>query len=545
MGQLRRLITIIKITAKYRLDVLIDKQQLPLALRILFAVSPLRLLPEPKIARAERLRLTLENLGPIFIKFGQALSTRPDLLAPDVARELAKLQDSVPPFDAKLSKAIIEKALGEDTATMFKHFDDMPLASASIAQVHAATLHSGQEVVVKVVRPNIKSVINQDLALMNSLAKLVEKYIPDGKRLHPVEVVNDYKLTILDELDLQREAGNTSQLRRNFIESDLLYIPEVYFDYCRNNVLVVERIEGIPVSDVEALKAQGTDMKLLAERGVEIFFTQVFRDNFFHADMHPGNIFISRRDPKNPQYIGIDCAIIGSLSDFERYYLGRNLMAIFDRDYHTVAKLHVECGWVPPTTKVSEFETAIRSACEPIFEKPLGEISFGQILLYLFQTARRFDMEIQPSLVLLQKTLLNIEGLGRELYPDLSLWDTAKPYLEKWHQDRFMPKNIIEQLRQYAPQWLEQLPQVPDMVFESLNQGSNLNDLVSGQQTQLNKVRAELQTEHKRSKRLLAGIITMAAGVLVAQPQILASITALPPLSIGLFVVAAIVLLRP
>jgi ubiquinone biosynthesis protein len=286
-------------------------------------------------------------------------------------------------------------------------------------------------------------------------------------------------------------------------------------------------------------------MKLLAERGVEIFFTQVFRDNFFHADMHPGNIFISRREPQNPQYIGIDCAIIGSLSDFERYYLGRNLMAIFDRDYHTVAKLHVECGWVPPTTKVSEFETAIRSACEPIFEKPLGEISFGQILLYLFQTARRFDMEIQPSLVLLQKTLLNIEGLGRELYPELSLWDTAKPYLEKWHQDRFMPKNIIEQLRQYAPQWLEQLPQVPDMVFESLNQGSNLNDLVSGQQTQLNNVRAELKTEHKRSKRLLAGIIAIAAGMVVAQPQILASIAALPPLSIGLFVVAAIVLLRP
>jgi ubiquinone biosynthesis protein len=545
VGQLRRLITIIRITAKYRLDNLIDKQQLPFALRVLFAISPLRLFPEPKMERGERLRLTLESLGPIFIKFGQALSTRPDLLTPDVALELAKLQDSVPPFDAKQSKAIIEKALGENTTILFKHFDETPLASASIAQVHAATLHNGREVVVKVVRPNIEPVINQDLALMNSLAKLIEKYIPDGKRLHPVEVVSDYKLTILDELDLQREAGNTSQLRRNFIESNLLYVPEVFFDYCRKNILVVERIEGIPVSNVEAILAQGTDMKLLAERGVEIFFTQVFRDNFFHADMHPGNIFISRNNPKDPQYIGIDCAIIGSLTDFERYYLGRNLMAIFDRDYHTVAKLHVECGWVPATTKISEFEAAIRSACEPIFEKPLAEISFGQILIYLFQTARRFDMEVQPSLVLLQKTLLNIEGLGRELYPELSLWDTAKPYLEKWHQDRYMPKNIIEQLRQYAPQWLEQLPQVPDMVFESLNQGGNLNDLVGGQQAQLNKVRGELTTERQHRKRLLTGTVVIAAGLAIAQPQILASITALPPLSIGLFIIAAVILLRP
>jgi ubiquinone biosynthesis protein len=545
VGQLRRLITIIRITAKYRLDSLIDQQQLPIALRVLFAISPLRLFPEPKMDRGERLRLTLESLGPIFIKFGQALSTRPDLLTPDIALELAKLQDSVPPFDAKQSKLIIEKALGEETASLFKSFDETPLASASIAQVHSASLHNGREVVVKVVRPNIELVINQDLALMNSLAKFIEKYIPDGKRLHPVEVVSDYKLTILDELDLQREAGNTSQLRRNFLESNLLYVPEVFFDYCRRNVLVIERIEGIPVSDVAAITAQDTDMKLLAERGVEIFFTQVFRDNFFHADMHPGNIFISRKNPKEPQYIGIDCAIIGSLTDFERYYLGRNLMAIFDRDYHTVAKLHVECGWVPATTKIPEFEAAIRSACEPIFEKPLAEISFGQILIYLFQTARRFDMEIQPSLVLLQKTLLNIEGLGRELYPELSLWDTAKPYLEKWYQDRYMPKNIIEQLRQYAPQWLEQLPQVPDMVFESLNHSSNLNGPISGRHDQLEKIRSELIGERQHRRRLFTGTALISAGLIIAQPQILTSISALPALSIGLFFIAAIVLLRP
>lgn len=545
MGQLRRLITIIRITAKYRLDSLIDQQQLPIALRVLFAISPLRLFPEPKMDRGERLRLTLESLGPIFIKFGQALSTRPDLLTPDIALELAKLQDSVPPFDAKQSKLIIEKALGEETASLFKSFDETPLASASIAQVHSASLHNGREVVVKVVRPNIELVINQDLALMNSLAKFIEKYIPDGKRLHPVEVVSDYKLTILDELDLQREAGNTSQLRRNFLESNLLYVPEVFFDYCRRNVLVIERIEGIPVSDVAAITAQDTDMKLLAERGVEIFFTQVFRDNFFHADMHPGNIFISRKNPKEPQYIGIDCAIIGSLTDFERYYLGRNLMAIFDRDYHTVAKLHVECGWVPATTKIPEFEAAIRSACEPIFEKPLAEISFGQILIYLFQTARRFDMEIQPSLVLLQKTLLNIEGLGRELYPELSLWDTAKPYLEKWYQDRYMPKNIIEQLRQYAPQWLEQLPQVPDMVFESLNHSSNLNGPISERHDQLEKIRSELIGERQHRRRLFTGTALISAGLIIAQPQILTSISALPTLSIGLFFIAAIILLRP
>jgi ubiquinone biosynthesis protein len=515
VGQLRRLITIIRITVKYRLDSLIDKQQLPFALRILFAISPLRLLPEPKMERGERLRLTLENLGPIFIKFGQALSTRPDLLAPDVAIELAKLQDSVPPFDAKLSKAIIEKALGEDTAIVFKHFDETPLASASIAQVHAATLHDGSEVVVKVVRPNIERVIKQDLALMNSLAKLVEKYIPDGKRLHPVEVVDDYKLTILDELDLQREAGNTSQLRRNFIESGLLYVPEVHFDYCRKNVLVVERIEGIPVSDVEALLAQGTDMKLLAERGVEIFFTQVFRDNFFHADMHPGNIFVAHGSPEKPKYIAIDCAIVGTLSELDQQYLARNLLAFFNQDYYQVAQLHVDSGWVPANTKVHELESAIRCVCEPIFEKPIAEISFGQVLLQLFSVARRFEMEVQPQLVLLQKTLLNIEGLGRQLYPELDLWNTAKPYMERWVKERFGPQGALRELKRQLPNWIEKGPQLPGLIHSSLTKLSQIDSSQAHISDQISQLNLEIIKQRQQNRQQKLALTSMASGGLL------------------------------
>ncbi|MEH6548952.1 MAG: ubiquinone biosynthesis regulatory protein kinase UbiB [Pseudomonadales bacterium] len=545
MRRLRRLLTIITVITRYRLDLLIDRQRLPLMLKWLFTLSPLRLVPAPKMPDAERLRLALEGLGPIFIKFGQALSTRPDLLPPDYARELAKLQDQVPPFCANEFRSIVEAALGQSTDTLFKQFDEEPLASASIAQVHGATLPSGRKVVVKVVRPNIQPTIEVDTRLMAKLAQWIERYVPDGKRLRPVEVVGDYRQTILDELDLQREAGNTSQLRRNFLTSDMLYVPEVYFDYVRSNVMVMERIEGIPVGDVGAIEAQGTDMKLLAERGVEIFFTQVFRDNFFHADMHPGNIFISRREPKNPQYIGIDCAIIGSLSDFDRYYLARNLLAIFERDYRQVAVLHIECGWVPPSTRVQDFESAIRSACEPVFEKPIGEISFGLLLIYLFRTARRFDMEIQPSLVLLQKTLLNIEGLGRELYPQLDLWQTAKPYLDRWIKDRYAPAGMIEQIRNHAPQWLEQLPNVPDLVLESLNHGSRLNELVSAQQQQLEKVRSELENERKRKRLRLTGTLLLIGGLVVAQPQILDNIRQLPPISWALFAVAAALLLRP
>jgi len=528
--RLPRILTIIAATARYRLDLLVDADTLPPPLSLVIRLSPLRLLPAPRRSRGERLRLALESLGPIFIKFGQLLSTRRDLVPADIADELAKLQDQVPPFSSQQALAIIERALGQPLTALFAEFEAQALASASVAQVHAARLQSGEHVVVKVLRPGIESIIRQDTALLSTLAQLVERYLPDGRRLRAAEVVDDYRNTILDELDLKREAANTAQLRRNFQDSDLLYVPEVYWDYTRRNVLVMERIHGIPVTDVAALLAQGTDMKLLAERGVEIFFTQVFRDSFFHADMHPGNIFVSRKNPERPQYIGIDCAIIGSLSEFDQYYLARNLLAIFRRNYREVAQLHVECGWVPPQTRVHEFESAIRSVCEPIFEKPLAEISFGQLLVYLFQTARRFDMQVQPSLVLLQKTLLNIEGLGRELYPQLDLWTTAKPYLEKWVRERYSPRNLLKKLRYKLPNWLEQLPDVPDHLLARLAEPARPAPAP-----------APITPAPRRRWPLFGAAALILASAAYAAPGFAQSLAQLPPLSwIGLFGAAAL-----
>ena len=468
MSRALRLARILRIVGRYRLDELVDTSLLPTLPRLTLALSPMRLHRAPDLARGVRLRKALEELGPVFIKFGQMLSTRRDLLPRDIADELAKLQDEVPPFPEAQSIANIEKAQGKPVGELFASLEAPPMASASVAQVHAAELHGGEQVVVKVVRPDIEPIIRQDLALMFTLARLVARYLPDGRRLRPVEVVSDYELIILDELDLAREAANASQLRRNFEGSRLVYVPRVYWDFTSRSVFTMERIEGIPVTDMAALRARGTDLKLLAERGVEIFFTQVFRDSFFHADMHPGNIFVDASDPADPGYIAVDCAIIGSLSDSDQYYLARNLLAIFRRDYREVAELHVECGWVGPTTRVQDFEFAMRAVCEPIFEKPLGEISFGQLLIYLFRTARRFDMQVQPSLVLLQKTLLNIEGLGRELYPDLNLWETAQPFLEEWVQERYSPQTLWRRLQRQPPSWLEHLPMLPDAVLENM-----------------------------------------------------------------------------
>ncbi|AOE87874.1 ubiquinone biosynthesis regulatory protein kinase UbiB [Pseudomonas sp. TCU-HL1] len=462
----RRLLRIQQVVIRYQLDDLLLELPLPWWLRTLSYALPWRWLPRKPLTltRGERLRLALEDLGPIFIKFGQLLSTRRDLMPPDIADELARLQDQVPPFAPEKAVARIEEQLGAKVSQVFARFDFEPLASASVAQVHAAQLKSGEEVVVKVIRPNLRPIIRQDLAWLFILARLAERVSADARRLRPVEVVDDYEKTIYDELDLLREAANASQLRRNFDGSPLLYVPQVYWDWCRPKVLVMERIYGIPVTDLATLADQRTDMKLLAERGVEIFFTQVFRDSFFHADMHPGNIFVATRQPWNPQYIAIDCGIIGSLTPEDQDYLARNLIAFFKRDYRRVAQLHIDSGWVPAETKVNDFEAAIRTVCEPIFEKPLKDISFGQLLLRLFQTARRFNMEVQPQLVLLQKTLLNIEGLGRQLYPDLDLWSTAQPFLERWMRERVSPLHLLRNLQQQA----EQVPHLSQIARDTL-----------------------------------------------------------------------------
>ncbi|WP_417661849.1 ubiquinone biosynthesis regulatory protein kinase UbiB [Pseudomonas sp.] len=467
----RRLFRILRVIIRYQLDDLLFALPLPLWLRALSYALPWRWLPRKDLglSRGERLRLSLEELGPIFIKFGQLLSTRRDLMPLDVADELSKLQDQVPPFDPAHSLALIEEQLGAKVADTFARFDPQPLASASVAQVHAARLKTGEEVVIKVIRPGLKPVIRQDIAWLFIIAKIAEKASADARRLRPVEVVSDYEKTIYDELDLLREAANASQLRRNFEGSPLLYVPQIYWDYCRPKVLVMERIYGIPVTDLATLADQRTDMKLLAERGVEIFFTQVFDHSFFHADMHPGNIFVSTSQPWNPKYIAIDCGIIGSLTPEDQDYLARNLLAFFKRDYRRVAQLHIDSGWVPAQTKVNDFEAAIRTVCEPIFERPLKDISFGQLLMRLFQTARRFNMEVQPQLVLLQKTLLNIEGLGRQLYPDLDLWSTAQPFLERWMRERISPLHLLRNLQQQA----EQVPHLSQMArdtLEKLNQ---------------------------------------------------------------------------
>ena len=462
-----RLLKILRVFARYRLDKLLPAN-LPFAARVFLLFF--RLFPQPAMARGERLRRACEDLGPIFVKFGQLLSTRPDLVPDDIVLELNHLQDNVAPFSSAEFQRIVEASLGAKVSDIFASYEKSPLASASVAQVHTATLKDGRDVVIKVIRPGIETVIAQDLELLLLVARWVEKNTLDGKRLHPVEIVEDYRTTIFDELDLQREAANGSQLRRNFLNSPLLYVPEVYWDYTRHNVLVMERIYGIPVTDIEALDAQNTNLKKLAERGVEIFFTQVFDHNFFHADMHPGNIFVSPHNPQLPQYIAVDMAIVGSLTREDQYYLARNLLAMFRRDYRQVAELHVQSGWVPAYVRVEELEAAVRTVCEPIFEKPLKDISFAHVLLSLFRTARRFDMEVQPQLVLLQKTLLNIEGLGRQLYPDLDLWATAHPYLERWLKNRFHPKNLWRELKRTAPDWMEKFPQVPDLVFNSLQQ---------------------------------------------------------------------------
>jgi ubiquinone biosynthesis protein len=431
-------------------------------LRLISALSPwLWLQPHSTGTRGHRLRLALEELGPVFVKFGQAISTRRDLLPADIADELVKLQDQVPPFAGEVACKVAADSLGMPLEFLFRKFDTEPLAAASIAQVHAAELPDGREVIVKVLRPGMREIITRDIEVLYALARLAESHSSEARRLRPVEVVREYEKTILDELDLMREAANATQLKRNFAGTTQLYVPEVHWDLCRENVMVMERIHGVPIGDVERLRELGTDMKRLAENGVAIFFTQVFRHNFFHADMHPGNIFVLADDPKQPRYAAVDFGIMGTLDPQDQDYLAQNFLAVFDRDYRKVATLHVDSGWVPHDIRVEEMESAVRTICEPIFDRPLKDISFGVVLLRLFEVLRRFDANIQPQLILLQKTLFNIEGLGRQLYPDLDIWNTANPILREWMREKRHPLKVARRLWKQMPELLRALEAAP------------------------------------------------------------------------------------
>jgi ubiquinone biosynthesis protein len=541
LSQTLRLLHINIVLLKHGLDEVVVATRLFRPLRFLIYLAPWHWFKRDLPAYPVRVRLALEDLGPIFIKFGQLLSTRVDLLPEDLAVELARLQDRVPPFPGPQARAMIEKAWGVPIEAVLDEFEERPLASASIAQVHTGRLKDGTEIIVKVLRPGIDKIIRRDVDLLFTFAHLAQRYWRDGRRLRPVDVVKEYEKTIFDELDLQREAANASQLRRNFRHSQDLYIPEVYWDWTRANVMVMERIYGTPVSQVDQLKAQGISMRMLGTRGVEIFFTQVFRDNFFHADMHPGNIFV---EPSG-RYISVDFGIVGSLTKEDQRYLAENLLAFFRRDYRRVAELHVESGWVPPGTRVEEFESAIRTVCEPIFEKPLSEISFGGFLVNLFQTARRFDMEIQPQLVLLEKTLLNIEGLGRQLYPQLDLWTTAKPFMEDWMREQIGVRTLVKRMVETWPHVAERLPELPVTLTRIVDhleqQATNRPDSPAAD---LQAIKAELRSNNRRTMATLAAVGLAGCGtVLLTLVQPTTTLPLLVPILAVLLISVSLALL--
>ncbi len=502
---LRRVLTIQRILVKYGLDDFIRETHLLRPLRFFFYALPRR--RDTSAPLGERIRLALEELGPIFVKFGQALSTRRDLLPVDIADELAKLQDSVPPFPSEQAVAILNEVYGKPVEQVFKRFDAEPLAAASIAQVHTAQLQNGQEVVVKLLRPGVQEQIEGDLDVLRMIAGLAAKYWEHGQRLRPLDVVAEYERTVIDELDLMREAANAAQLKRNFGASDMLYVPDVYWDYCRPEVLVQERIYGIPISDMDALREAGANIQVLAENGVEIFFTQVFRHNFFHADMHPGNIFVIATNPDKPKYAAVDFGIVGTLSPEDRHYLASNFLAFFDRDYHRIAKLHIDSGWVPEGTRVDQLETAVRTVCEPIFNKPLSEISFAQVLMRLFRVAQRFNVEIQPQMILLHKTLFNIEGLGRQLYPQLDLWKTAHPVLKRWMNEQVGPRAILDDFRENLPQLRQSLQDLPAVLKQIADQSSSQDPSIGKQVAEFQKLRADMR-EHQRQRYWLTAAAT-------------------------------------
>jgi len=507
-----RLLRILTVFTKYGLDeIAVTSINAPRTARLMNTFFFWRRITSP---RAIRLRQALEELGPIFVKFGQVLSTRRDLVPPDIADELALLQDRVPPFGSDLAVAQITQSLGAHPDQLFAHFEREPVASASIAQVHFARLKDGKDVAVKVLRPGMKKLIDEDMALMHLAAGLIEKVWGDARRLKPREVVAEFDKYLHDELDLMREAANASQLRRNFAGSTLLMVPEMYWDYCSSSVIVMERMRGIPVSQIDRLAAEGIDLKKLSSDGVEIFFTQVFRDGFFHADMHPGNILVSVEPETFGRYIALDFGIVGTLNDFDKDYLSQNFLAFFRRDYKRVAEAHIESGWAPPSTRVDELESAVRACCEPIFDRPLKDISFGQILLRLFQTSRRFNVEVQPQLVLLQKTLLNIEGLGRQLDPDLDLWKTAKPHLERWMSDQVGWQGLMERLRAEAPRYAQIFPQLPRLVHQALEREAHPKIAHGGAHGHVANadLLALLLVEQRRTNRMLVFVSCVVAG---------------------------------
>lgn len=508
-----RVFHIHRILVKHGLEEIITATHLLRPLRFLFYFFPrAKDVSEPL---GKRIRLALIELGPIFVKFGQAISTRRDLLPAAIADELAMLQDRVPPFSSAEAVAILDQIYGKPVDEVFARFDKEPFAAASIAQVHTAALADGKEVIVKILRPGVLQLIEQDLEVMFALARLADKYWEPSKRLRPLEVVAEYEKTIIDELDLMREGANTAQLKRNFEGSDLLYVPDVYWDYCRPQVLVQERIYGVPISDMDTLRKAGTDIKLLAENGVEIFFTQVFRHNFFHADMHPGNIFVQIDEPARPRYAAVDFGIVGTLSPIDQSYLAGNFLAFFDRDYHRIAKLHLDSGWVPPDTRIDELEAAVRSVCEPIFNKPLSQISFAQVMIRLFETARRFNMEIQPQLILLQKTLFNIEGLGRELYPDLDLWQTAHPILRQWMDEQVGGRAFVQRLREDIPQLRDAMSELP-AIIKHLSAQVGRGDLqFKVRAPELEQIKAQLDRQQKQRYLLACGGTATLSGTLL------------------------------
>ena len=509
-----RILKIIHVLAKHRLDRnLPSRSQTPLLSVLLWLI---RWFPMPRVTNtaAVSVRLALEELGPVFVKFGQILSTRRDLFSQELSDELQKLQAQVPPFDSNEALKVVEASLDTSMKAVFSSFDEVPLAAASVAQVHSAHLAStGAEVVVKIIRPHIDRAIHLDVKVMYFFARWLERLSQEARRMHLVTIVSDYEATILGELNLILEATNTIRLGNNWRDSGKLYVPKVYPEYSSENVMVMERIYGVTATDMKTLNARQTNMKKLAHLGVEIFFSQVFEDNFFHADMHPGNVFVDISDPQNPTYIALDCAIIGSLTEQDKNYLARNLIAFFEQDYDEVARLHLMSGWVPRTANEQEFAAVIREVCEPIFQKPIKEISLGSLLLSLFQAARQFEMEVQPQLILLQKTLINIEGMGRQMYPDLNLWETAAPFMEKWMHQRVGIQGFIRKLNEQAPRWLEQLPELPELAYNALQEIKQLSEQNRTQALTLARVREALDLQARQRKFQRLGGITFIAAI--------------------------------